>query len=82
MLYNETTDIWKLYRDFKFRPAGYSTYTMIKQVDVLFFSCYVMFFEYVEALEKYVDTLTDVDKLLYNLTHNAGNIYDLTVEAI
>jgi len=26
--------------------------------------------------------LIDIDKLLYNLTHNAGNIYDLTVEAI
>ena len=40
------------------------------------------FFEYVDALELYVDTLTSINKVLYNLTHNAGNIYDLTVEAI
>jgi len=74
-------DIWKLYRDFKFRSAGFSTSTMLRQVDVLFFSCYVMFFEYAKALEHYLDTLKDINKLLYNVTHNMGNIYDLTVEA-
>lgn len=41
-----------------------------------------MFEEYISAFESYIDTVKDPNKLLYNLTHNMGNIYDLIVEAV
>lgn len=40
-----------------------------------------MVFEYLVALQVYVDTLIDINKLTYNFLHNAGSMYDLTEEA-
>ena len=40
-----------------------------------------MFFEYYKALEVYIATLLDLNKLLYNFMHNLGSIYDLVEES-
>ncbi len=55
---------------------------MIKTIDPIFFSCYYAFFEYYIAFRVYGNTITDINKILYNIFHNLGKIYDLTEEAV
>jgi hypothetical protein len=45
-------------------------------------SCYFTLWEYKDAATSYVDTLTTWRKILYNLAHNLGEIYDLTYEIV
>ena len=51
-------------------------------MDPIVYSCYFSGFEYWVALQIYFATTSDFNKLLYNFTHNLGDIYDLTEEAI
>lgn len=60
--------------------AGNATYLILYSVDGIYTACYYMFFEYVIALQVYVDTLIDINKLVYNFLHNAGSMYDLGEE--
>lgn len=46
------------------------------------FACWYSGFEYYQVLVDYWETILDVDKLFYNLFHNAGNIYDTTSDLI
>jgi len=55
---------------------------VLKSIDPIVFSCYYTLFEYYMAMGLYAATLIDVNKLLYNLVHNLGNIYDMTEELI
>ena len=54
---------------------------ILYSVDGIYTACYYMVFEYLIALQVYVETLIDINKLLYNFLHNAGSMYDLTEEA-
>jgi hypothetical protein len=55
---------------------------VLKSIDPIVFSCYYTIFEYYLALGLYVDTISDFNKLLYNLTHNLGPIYDMVEEFV
>ena len=41
-----------------------------------------MFGEYGKAFSDYASTLTNANKLLFNIVHNLGNIYDLIEEVV
>lgn len=41
-----------------------------------------MFGEYGKALRGYTSTLASASKLLFNIVHNLGNIYDLIEEVV
>ena len=75
-------EIGILYEDELFAEAGQATYVVIKSIDPIVFSCYYSAFEYWLAIQIYFATISDFNKLLYNFTHNLGNIYDLTEEAV
>lgn len=55
---------------------------MIQSVDPISFACYYSGFEYFQILWEYVLTIIDVNKLTYNIFHNAGKIYDATTNLI
>lgn len=55
---------------------------MIQAVDPISFACYYSGFEYSQILWEYVLTIIDVNKLTYNIFHNAGQIYDSTTNLI
>lgn len=65
-----------------FAEAVVSTYRIFKTIDPIVFSCYHSVFEYYLALTFYTNTVSDWKKLIYNLAHNLGNIYDLTEEIV
>lgn len=44
------------------------------------FGCYYSVFEFMKIFSDYLVTVTDYNKLFYNLVHNLGNIYDNTVD--
>lgn len=79
---NKSMSIEGLYIDEEYAEAGLATYQILKSVDGILFSCYYTTFEYYLALGLYIDTLTDANRLLFNLAHNLGAIYDLTEELI
>ena len=66
----------------QFAEAVVATYKIFKTIDTIVFSCYHSVFEYYLALTFYTATIGDWKKLLYNLAHNLGNIYDLTEELV
>mmetsp|Transcript_21876 Transcript_21876/g.33925 ORF Transcript_21876/g.33925 Transcript_21876/m.33925 type:complete len:198 (+) Transcript_21876:1156-1749(+) len=82
IIYNKTLGVVNEYQIAEYGLAGTSTYNILKSIDPLLFSCYYSLFEYYIALELYGKTATDYQKLLYNLAHNLGSIYDLTEEAV
>jgi len=55
---------------------------IMQSVNPIAFACWYSGFEYFQVLEDYFDTISDVDKLVYNLFHNAGGIYDTTTELV
>jgi hypothetical protein len=55
---------------------------IIQSVNPIAFACYFSGFEYFQVLDNYFDTFTDINKLTYNVFHNAGAIYDTTVDLI
>ncbi len=55
---------------------------MMQSVNPISFACWYSGFEYYQVLVDYWDTVQDPDKLLYNLFHNAGNIYDTTISLV
>lgn len=79
---NQSMSIEGLYQEEEIAEAGIATYKILKSVDGILFSCYYTTFEYYLALGLYIETLTDANKLLFNLAHNLGAIYDLTEEMI
>lgn len=81
-LYNRSQEIQGLYEDELFAEGGQATYIILKSIDPIVFSCYYSGFEYWIAIQIYFATISDFNKLLYNFTHNLGNIYDLSEEAI
>jgi hypothetical protein len=74
--------VWDLIQNYEFAEAVMSTYNIFKSIDPIVFSCYFSSFEYYLALTMYSQTLRDWHKLLFNLTHNLGNVYDLTEELV
>lgn len=70
------------YKQELYSEAGISTYRVLKSIDPIVFSCYYTVFEYYLAMGLYVGTLTSWNKLLYNLTHNMGPIYDMIEEFV
>jgi hypothetical protein len=81
-LYNRTQEIGGMYESILLAEGGQATYEVLKSVDPIVYSCYFSGFEYWVAIQIYFATTSDFNKLLYNFTHNLGNIYDLTEEAI
>lgn len=59
-----------------------ATYKILKSIDPIVFSCYFSLFEYYMALTLYATTIKEWHKLLFNFTHNLGNIYDLIEELV
>ena len=55
---------------------------IVQSVDPITFACYYSGFEYVRVLYDYFLTIIDVNKLTYNIFHNAGRIYDATTDLI
>jgi hypothetical protein len=55
---------------------------MIQSVNPITFACYFSGFEYYQILLEYIYTIIDVNKLVFNVFHNAGNIYDATTDVI
>ena len=55
---------------------------MIQSVDPITFACYFSGFEYFQVLWEDLKTILDINKLTYNLFHNAGAIYDATTDLI
>lgn len=54
----------------------------MQSVNPIAFSCYFSGFEYYQVLVDYFHTIMDVNKLVYNLFHNAGSIYDTVTDLI
>lgn len=79
-MYKNSLGVYNKYRELELDEAGNSTYSILFSVDQIYTGCYYMFFEYYKALEVYVATLIDINKLLYNFMHNLGSIYDLSEE--
>ena len=79
---NKSMSIEGLYIEEEYAEAGLATYQILKSIDGILFSCYYTTFEYYLALGLYVDTLTDANRLLFNLAHNLGAIYDLVEELV
>jgi hypothetical protein len=82
VFYNKTMGVVAEYQREYYGQAGKSTYRILKSIDPIIYSCYFTLFEYFLALTIYGQTVSDGDKLTYNLLHNLGSIYDLTFEAI
>lgn len=70
------------YKQELYAESGISTYKVLRSVDPIVFSCYYTAFEYYLALGLYVGTISDINKLGYNLAHNLGPIYDMTEEFV
>ena len=49
---------------------------ILASVHPITFSCYRSFFEYGAATEQYVATISNWRRMLYNMIHKAGRIYD------
>lgn len=56
--------------------AAFSFENVLNSVHPITFSCYMSLFEYAAAGDYYMDTFNNVNKILYNLIHHLGNIYD------
>lgn len=80
-VYKNSLGVYNKYSQDEFDEAGNSTYSILFSVDQIYTGCYYMFFEYYKALEVYIGTLIDINKLLYNFMHNLGSIYDLCEES-
>lgn len=61
---------------------GTTLKSMIKAVDPISFACFYSGFEYYAIFLDYVYTIIDVNKLVYNIFHNAGGIYDSITDII
>ena len=46
------------------------------------FACYYSTFEFVQIATDYIETIFTWRKLLFNVVHNLGNIYDCTIDLI
>ena len=55
---------------------------MVQSIDPITQACYFSGFEYYQILLDYVLTTIDVNKLVYNIFHNAGKIYDAATDLI
>jgi hypothetical protein len=80
ILYNKSQGVWEEYERAYYEEAGYSTYRILKSVDPIIVSCYKTVNDYGESLVGYADTLSNGDRVVYNMVHNLGSIYDLTEE--
>jgi len=79
---DQILEIINFYEDLMFTEAVISLYKILKSIDSLIFSCYYSTFEYTLGFSQYASTITNWKKLLYNMTHNAGNVYDLIEELV
>jgi len=61
---------------------GASISNMIRAVYPISFACYYSVFEYYGIILNYFSTIIDVNKLVFNIFHNAGQIYDSTTDII
>lgn len=82
VLYDKSLLIKSQYENALYTDAGFSTYRILQSIDPIVFSCYFTTLETYLAYGLYIETMSDAQKLLYNLTHNLGSIYDLVEEFI
>ena len=82
IMIDNVLEIKNQYEQLLFTEAGYSTYEILKSIDDITFSCYFTALETYMAYGLYVETMTDANKLLFNITHNLGSIYDLVEEFV
>jgi hypothetical protein len=55
---------------------------IVQAVDPITSACYYSGSEYFGVLWDYLKTVIDVNKLLYNVMHNMGRIYDAITDII
>jgi hypothetical protein len=80
---NESTYLLQTQFELKlFDKMGTTLRRIFYSVNPIAFACYFSGFEYLQVINGYFDTITDINKLTYNLFHNAGEIYDTTVDMI
>lgn len=79
-IYNNSVGVIGQYQTGEYDQAGNASYLILYSIDGIYTACYYMAFEYVDALQVYVATATDIGKLLYNVLHNAGSMYDMGEE--
>ena len=65
-----------------FDKMGSTLRRMTQTVHPICFACYYSGFEYYGILLDYFYTIIDVNKLVYNLAHNLGTIYDAVTNLI
>ena len=80
LIYNNSIGVYGKYQSEQYDEAGNATYLILFSVDGIYTACYYMLFEYIVALQVYVDTALNINKLFYNFLHNAGSMYDLSEE--
>jgi hypothetical protein len=74
-----------LYEQFNaklYDQMGNTMKRMIQAADPIAFACYFSLFEYYKIVLDYVYTIIDVNQLVYNIFHNAGQIYDSVTSII
>lgn len=65
-----------------FDKMGTTLRRIMQSVNPIAFACYFSVFEYYQVLVDYFSTITDINKLTYNLFHNAGPIYDTVIDLV
>lgn len=61
---------------------GATIKSMLQAVNPIGYACYNTIFEFYQIVLDYMVTVTDINKLFYNVVHNLGNIYDDTTVLI
>ena len=82
VIYEKGVAIYNEYSNLYIAEAGYSTFNLLRAIDPVINNCYMSAFDYSISFTLYVGTITSWEKMLYNICHNLGNIYDLVEEAI
>lgn len=82
LIWEKSVAIYEEYSELYIAEAGYSTFNLLRAIDPVINNCYMSAFDYSISFTLYVGTITSWEKMLYNLAHNLGNIYDLVEEAI
>ena len=65
-----------------FDKMGTTLRRIMQSVNPIAFACYFSGFEYYQVLVDYFSTITDINKLTYNVFHNAGPIYDTVTDLV
>ena len=82
LIWEQGVKIYEQYSELYIAEAGYSTFNLLRAIEPVINSCYMSAFDYSISFTLYVGTITSWEKMLYNIAHNLGNIYDLVEEAV